>query len=179
MLFIGTSEHGANVPAVQTFVKPAVGCCVLKHTYPCPAPSTLSMPATVLANACRAGDSLALNGPLGAGKTSFTQALAVALGIAGPVTSPTFTGYQLYTGGRLPLLHADAYQIAPEAHANWLDGLLDIQAQTGALLCVEWAAMLEDTPAWTWQLEILPANETRLLTLTGRDVTDTISEPGP
>ena len=44
----------------------------------------------VVASECRAGDLVLLIGPLGAGKTTFTQGLAAGLGVAGPVTSPTF-----------------------------------------------------------------------------------------
>src|SRR5438105_2384764 len=46
----------------------------------------------------RAGDILALHGDLGAGKTTLTQAIAAGLGVAGPVTSPTFTLVHEYPG---------------------------------------------------------------------------------
>src|SRR5699024_2188551 len=46
--------------------------------------------AQALSGALRAGDLLVLDGPLGAGKTTFTQGLGAGLGVRGPVASPTF-----------------------------------------------------------------------------------------
>ena len=43
-----------------------------------------------LATDLRAGDLLVLSGPLGAGKTALVRGLARGLGVAGPITSPTF-----------------------------------------------------------------------------------------
>ena len=56
------------------------------------------------------GDVLALDGPLGAGKTQWVKGLAAGLGSAAPVTSPTFTLIHEYPGGRLPLYHMDCYR---------------------------------------------------------------------
>ncbi|MBK7641806.1 MAG: tRNA (adenosine(37)-N6)-threonylcarbamoyltransferase complex ATPase subunit type 1 TsaE [Planctomycetes bacterium] len=55
-----------------------------------------------------AGSVLALDGELGAGKTTFVRALARGLGVAGPVTSPTYALLQTYPG-RLELAHFDAW----------------------------------------------------------------------
>src|SRR3989338_856669 len=62
---------------------------------------------------CQAGEVIALNGPLGAGKTLFVRGLAEGLGIppSAPVNSPTFILIQEYLGGRLPLYHIDFYRI--------------------------------------------------------------------
>jgi tRNA threonylcarbamoyladenosine biosynthesis protein TsaE len=58
------------------------------------------------------GDVILLGGDLGAGKTAFVQGLAQAMGIAGPVTSPTFTLLHSYDGpGGARLLHADIYRL--------------------------------------------------------------------
>src|SRR5699024_12578114 len=46
--------------------------------------------AAALAEVLRAGDLLVLDGPLGAGKTTFTQGLGQGLQVRGPVASPTF-----------------------------------------------------------------------------------------
>lgn len=57
------------------------------------------------------GDVLLLCGELGAGKSELARGVARGLGIAGPVTSPSFTILQLYTGGRLTLYHFDWYRL--------------------------------------------------------------------
>ena len=66
--------------------------------------------AAQLAGLCRTGDVLLLAGDLGAGKTTFAQGFGRALGVTGPITSPTFTLLQRYEG-RLPMLHADVYRL--------------------------------------------------------------------
>jgi tRNA threonylcarbamoyladenosine biosynthesis protein TsaE len=58
------------------------------------------------------GTTLALHGDLGVGKTTFVQGLARGLGIAEPVTSPTFNIYTLHRGAQgRTLVHLDAYRI--------------------------------------------------------------------
>lgn len=54
---------------------------------------------------------ITLEGDLGTGKTTFTQALAKGLGITRTVNSPTFTIMKQYNG-RLPLNHLDVYRLA-------------------------------------------------------------------
>lgn len=83
-----------------------------------------------------AGDLLRLDGPLGAGKTTFVRALVAALdGDPGQVSSPTFTLMHHYQT-RLPVLHLDAYRLAPGADLMSL-GLEDLQPE--AVTCLEWA----------------------------------------
>src|SRR4051794_39907882 len=62
------------------------------------------------------GAVVALVGPLGAGKTHLTRAVAEGLGVADGrlVTSPTFVLIQEYAG-RLPIFHFDAYRLRGEA----------------------------------------------------------------
>jgi tRNA threonylcarbamoyladenosine biosynthesis protein TsaE len=88
-----------------------------------------------------AGDVIALNGPLGAGKTTFVQGLAAALGITGPVPSPTFVLCREYQG-RLLLAHLDAYRLAgsDDACGAGLDEHLPGQGVTA----VEWADRIVD-----------------------------------
>lgn len=67
--------------------------------------------AARLAPALQPGDVLALQGDLGAGKTTFVRALIGALGgDAADVVSPTFTLVQHYPA-RLPVVHIDAYRL--------------------------------------------------------------------
>jgi tRNA threonylcarbamoyladenosine biosynthesis protein TsaE len=90
-----------------------------------------------LAAALRAGDLLALSGPLGAGKTRFVVGLARGLAAAARVRSPTYTLVNEYPG-RIPLVHLDLYRVSPAE----LDGLgLEEQREAGALV-VEWGEKL-------------------------------------
>jgi len=66
------------------------------------------------------GDVLLLNGPLGAGKTTFTRGLGAALGVRGAVTSPTFVIARVHPGP-LPLVHVDAYRLGSYAELDDLD----------------------------------------------------------
>ncbi|MDQ7793519.1 MAG: tRNA (adenosine(37)-N6)-threonylcarbamoyltransferase complex ATPase subunit type 1 TsaE [bacterium] len=59
----------------------------------------------------RAGDFVALAGPLGSGKTCFAQGVLAGLGVPGPVRSPTFTLVHQHRG-RWPVYHVDAYRLA-------------------------------------------------------------------
>lgn len=79
---------------------------------------------------------LALHGELGAGKTCFVQGLALALGIAQPVTSPTFTIVNEYRAGR-PLHHIDLYRLGgpDEIVALGFDEYLEADGVTA----IEWA----------------------------------------
>ncbi len=56
------------------------------------------------------GDVVLVSGELGAGKTTFVRGACRALGVAEPVTSPTFTIGQLYAG-RVEVAHLDLYRI--------------------------------------------------------------------
>ncbi|HVD37977.1 MAG TPA: tRNA (adenosine(37)-N6)-threonylcarbamoyltransferase complex ATPase subunit type 1 TsaE [Solirubrobacterales bacterium] len=59
----------------------------------------------------KAGDVVLLSGELGTGKTTLVRGACRALGVPGPVTSPTFTIGQRYAGGRLPVSHLDLYRL--------------------------------------------------------------------
>lgn len=82
--------------------------------------------AGAVATVLRPGDVVVLSGDLGAGKTAFVQGACAALGVAGPVTSPTFTIVHEYRG-RFPVVHVDGYRIetAAEFDALGIDELFD------------------------------------------------------
>jgi len=91
--------------------------------------------ASALADLAQPGDLLVLSGDLGAGKTTFTQGYARALGVVEAVTSPTFVLHRAYRG-RLDLHHLDVYRLGGPDDAEDLDlaGLLEGDAVT----LVEW-----------------------------------------
>ncbi len=97
------------------------------------------------------GDVYALTGDLGVGKTVFTKGLAEGLGIAEPVTSPTFTIVQSYEGGRLPFHHFDVYRIEDIDEMDEI-GYEDCFYGDGVTL-VEWADVIA---------ELLPENTIRI-----------------
>ena len=93
-----------------------------------------------VAAALRAGDLLVLSGPLGAGKTTFTQGLGEALGVRGRVTSPTFVLARVHRGP-LPLVHVDAYRLRDAAASGGRLDLDDLDldaALEDAVTVVEW-----------------------------------------
>ena len=64
-----------------------------------------------IAERLRPGDVVLLSGELGTGKTTLVRGACRALGVPGPITSPTFTIGQRYAGGRLPVSHLDLYRL--------------------------------------------------------------------
>ena len=56
------------------------------------------------------GDGVLVEGEMGAGKTTFVRGEARALGVEGPVTSPTFTVGQRYRG-RVPVAPLDLFRV--------------------------------------------------------------------
>jgi tRNA threonylcarbamoyladenosine biosynthesis protein TsaE len=90
-----------------------------------------------LAGWLRGGEVLSLEGPLGAGKTTFVQGLAEGLGCrAEEVSSPTFTLVHEYPDGRLPFVHLDLYRLESpeELAALGFDDLLS----GSTIAAIEW-----------------------------------------
>jgi tRNA threonylcarbamoyladenosine biosynthesis protein TsaE len=93
-----------------------------------------------IADGLDAGDVVVVSGDLGAGKTTLIRGACRALGVEGPVTSPTFTIGQRYRG-RLPISHLDLYRL------GGLEGedpaLLDDYLDERSIAFVEWPADAE------------------------------------
>ncbi len=91
---------------------------------------------TELGALLKSGDLVAMNGDLGSGKTTMTRALARGMGLAGPVSSPTFALVQEYRG-TVPLFHFDPYRL------ETLDDMVDIgfeeYLERNGVIVVEWA----------------------------------------
>ncbi len=84
------------------------------------------------------GDLLVLVGDLGAGKTAFTQGMCVELGVDEPVTSPTFTLANRYTG-RLTVNHLDVYRIEALAEA---EDLAIVELLDDGVTLIEWGDVI-------------------------------------
>ena len=84
------------------------------------APEETEALAAGLAETLVPGDVVTVSGELGAGKTTFVRGAARALGVAGPVTSPTFTIGNRYHG-RVDVTHLDLYRFEGVSAAEWGD----------------------------------------------------------
>lgn len=115
------------------------------------------------------GDVLALEGDLGAGKTTFARALIRALsnGAATEVPSPTFTLVQTYSASRFDIAHFDLYRLADPHELAELG--LDHALKTGVAL-IEWPSRADDRlpdERFTLTLSETADPETRNLRLEG------------
>jgi len=105
--------------------------------------------AAKVATLLRAGDLLVLTGDLGAGKTTFTQGLGEALGVRGPVTSPTFVIARTHPSevGGPALVHVDAYRLGSAAEIDDID--LDATTDESVTV-VEWGAGMAEQLSDSW-----------------------------
>ena len=111
---------------------------------------------------------LLLNGPLGAGKTTFVKGIAKSLGIEEPITSPTFPLSKHYPFGSPPLVHIDLYRLEKPSLANEFFLQEEEESRSmGALMVVEWSERLslsiED--AWIGRLEYIRNKKGRFFQL--------------
>jgi len=121
-----------------------------------------------LAPILASGDIILLTGPLGAGKTAFTQGLAAGLGVSDRVTSPTFTLVRQHrcvnSQGISILHHADVYR------TNSLDEIEDLAleelVEVGGVAVIEWgemAAALLGRTAWRITIDVVDDDQRRIV----------------
>jgi len=98
---------------------------------------------------------VALSGELGAGKTTFVQGMALALGINDPITSPTFVVEKIYELSGQPfshIVHIDAYRLKNAEELASL-GFHTLVSDSANLMCIEWAENVR---------ELIPTNAIRV-----------------
>ncbi len=127
------------------------------------------------------GAVVALVGPLGAGKTHLTRAIAEGLGVRNPaaVNSPTFVLIQEYPA-RLPVYHFDAYRLSGPREFAELG--VDEYFHGDGVCVVEWADKVEPIlPADHLRIEITVVDENRRrfdVTARGRRYEEVVSGLG-
>ena len=98
------------------------------------------------------GKIIALNGDLGAGKTTFAQGFAIGMGIDEHVGSPTFKLVSEYKGDKMKLYHIDCYRL------NGVDDFLNMGGENlllpfDGISLFEWSSIISD---------VLPTNIIRV-----------------
>ena len=103
-------------------------------------PEETESAAAELASRLRPGDVVLVGGELGSGKTTFVRGACRALGIRGPVTSPTFTIGQVL-GGPVEVAHLDLFRL--ESLGDEDPALLDDYLTPARIAFVEWPGVAE------------------------------------
>ena len=96
-----------------------------------------------------------LQGPIGAGKTSFVQGIAKGLFISEDITSPTFALSHHYKSGKIPLIHLDLYRLENISSAKEVFLTEEEEAlESKAILVIEWPELIEPLIENFWKVEI-------------------------
>lgn len=128
----------------------------MSHQWETTSPEETRGLATEILDLMGGAGMLLLEGDLGAGKTCLVQGMAQALGIQGPVTSPTYSLVKTY-GDPTMLVHGDLYRLTDEDELfelgleEWLEG--------NVVFAVEWpsrAPELWRPEDWRLSLETVP-----------------------
>jgi len=121
------------------------------------------------------GDTVALEGPLGAGKTVMVRGIARGLGYEGPVTSPTFTIIHVFDDVRL--CHVDAFRLScgDDLDESGFEEYLD-----GSWICaVEWADVVVDAipdGSLVARIEMGEAEDERIVSIVaGEELADRVA----
>lgn len=99
--------------------------------------------ATEFSKTIKLGKIIALNGDLGAGKTTFAQGFAIGMGIKEHVGSPTFKLVSEYQGDKMKLYHVDCYRL------NGVDDFLNMGGENlllpfDGISLFEWSSIISD-----------------------------------
>jgi tRNA threonylcarbamoyladenosine biosynthesis protein TsaE len=131
----------------------------MKKFYKVKSEKETTLVAARIAKTLRGGDVIALEGELGAGKTTFVRGLARAFGIRARVTSPTFLLMRCYSLPRAKvrrgirhLCHVDAYRVRGASALQEI-GIAEHLASPDTVTLIEWAERVE---------KLLPANAIRV-----------------
>jgi tRNA threonylcarbamoyladenosine biosynthesis protein TsaE len=93
------------------------------------------------------GALILLEGPLGAGKTTFAQGVGAGCGVREPITSPTYNLILRYAGQR-PFTHVDLFRLGDASELETLD--LDAILEGSGVTCIEWPDLLGDRHGTPW-----------------------------
>jgi tRNA threonylcarbamoyladenosine biosynthesis protein TsaE len=123
-----------------------------------------------------------LSGELGAGKTTFTQGLAAALGVKEPVTSPTFVIEKIYGLDNQVferLIHIDAYRLKGAEELKVL-GFDELLADEGSLVLIEWPEkILAAVPESATRIRFDIDGDARIITINAQETnSESSSESG-
>ena len=118
-----------------------------------------------------------LIGPLGGGKTTFTQGLAEGLGILQTVTSPSFLLMKEYTSGSRILRHLDIFRLSQAEELRPVGLTEDLPAD--CVVAVEWADRFSlpiDAPTVVVEFSFAEEEHQRSITVSGEGMA---SKTGP
>ena len=140
----------------------------MTRTFQTHSPDETRVLAARLGALLEAGDVVCLIGDLGAGKTTWTQGLALGLDLpaAEPVNSPTFTLVSEHHGGRVPLYHFDVYRLLDAS--GLYDLAFDEYLSGDGVVVIEWADKITDAlPSDRLDITLTPGEpDTRQIVMT-------------
>ncbi len=94
----------------------------------------------------KGGETLALTGDLGSGKTTFIQGLAKGLGIEGRIISPTFILMRKYIASKIDFYHIDFYRLEDDLENEIRNlGIDDIWGKEDNIVAIEWAEKIKNS----------------------------------
>lgn len=115
----------------------------------------------------KGGETLALTGELGSGKTTFIQGLAEGLGIKGRIISPTFILMRKYVASKFDFYHIDFYRLEDGLENEVKNlGIDDTWGKKDTVVAIEWAEKIKksipENAIWI-EFENLGENERKIL----------------